>query len=113
MDIIFAHGKCTAKQVLENMDDPPSYSAVRALIRILVDKGHLEAQRDGVRYVYQPTQSQKSAGASAMKRALNTFFKGDVSQAMAALLQASDTQLNEDQIKALQNKIQQSQQEGR
>lgn len=112
MDIVYAQGKCSAKQVLEEMDDPPSYSAVRALIRILVDKGHLEAQRDGIRYVYQPTKSQKSAGASAMKRALNTFFEGDISQAMAALIQASDANLTDEQIAEIQKRIELSQKEG-
>src|SRR5207253_2851751 len=86
MDIIYARGEATAAEVVDALPDPPSYSAVRALLRILEDKGHLRHRSDGPRYVFAPTQPRASASRSALKRVLHTFFEGSLSSAVAALV---------------------------
>ena len=88
--------------------DPPSYSAVRALLRILEEKGHVRHQQDGARYVYLPCVSRKAASRSALKRVLATFFGGSVDHAVAALLDASDKKLSETELKKLQAIIKQA-----
>lgn len=90
MDAVYRLGRVTAAEVREAIPDPPSYSAVRAHLRILEEKGHLRHETDGPRYVYFPTVPRVQASPSAMRRVLRTFFGGSVSQAMAALLDVSD-----------------------
>ena len=89
MDIIYARGQASVRQVRLAMDDPPSYSAVRALLRILEDKGRLKHKAEGNRYIYLPTRSRKDASRSAVRRLLRTFFDGSTEQALAALLDVS------------------------
>src|SRR6058998_2979364 len=86
MDILYRHGKASAAEVLEGMDDPPSYSAVRALLRILEEKGHVRHEQDGPRYVYLPTVAHDNAQRSALRHILQTFFNGSAEQAISALL---------------------------
>ena len=76
MDIVYALGDATAAEIQGDMAEPPSYSAVRGLLRVLVEKGHLRAHKDGVRNVYRPIKSRGAAGRSRMKRALETFYGG-------------------------------------
>ena len=95
LDIVYAAGRATAAEILEAMTDPPSYSAVRGLVAVLERKGHLRHERVGVRNVYRPTRTHCVAGRSAMKRALATYFRGDLHQALDALLEASDTRLED------------------
>jgi predicted transcriptional regulator len=90
MDIIYARGQATAADVTSTLADPPSYSAVRALLRILEQKGHLRHQEDGPRYVYLPTVSRDRARRSALRNLVKTFFDGSTAQAAAALLDHSD-----------------------
>lgn len=90
MDIIYARGQATAAEVTAALADPPSYSAVRALLRILEQKGHLRHQEDGPRYVYLPTISRDRARRSAMRNLVKTFFDGSTAQAAAALLDHSE-----------------------
>jgi predicted transcriptional regulator len=90
MDIIYARGQATAAEVTAALADPPSYSAVRALLRILEQKGHLRHQEDGPRYVYSPTVSRDRARRSAMRNLVKTFFDGSTAQAAAALLDQSE-----------------------
>ena len=90
MDIIYARGQATAAEVTAALADPPSYSAVRALLRILEQKGHLRHQEDGPRYVYLPTVSRDRARRSALRNLVKTFFDGSTAQAAAALLDQSD-----------------------
>lgn len=113
MDLIWADGEATAKGVLAGMRDAPSYSAVRGLLRVLVEKGFLKHRRDGVRNVYSPTARRKQAGRRAMKRTLNTFFSGDVSQAMVALLDVASSDLSKKEITDLKRMIARSRSEGR
>src|SRR5438034_268690 len=113
MDVIHAKGRATAAEVLAAMPEPPSYSAVRALLRILEEKGHVRHRRQGARYVYVPRVSPAIARRSALKRLVSTFFQGSVAQAVAALLETADTQLSDEELKRLEQKIQQARKEGR
>ncbi len=113
MDIIYRVGPATAAEVMENLPDPPSYSAVRALLRILEEKGHLRHRKEGPRYVYLPTVSRERAKRSALKHVLSTFFEGSVTQAMAALIDLSEDDLSEDDLERIANLIRQAKEEGR
>ena len=113
MDIVYRLGEATAAEVMENLPDPPSYSAVRALLRILEEKGHLRHRQEGPRYVYAPTVPIDKAKRSAMRHVLSTFFDGSVSQAMAALLDVSPESLTDEELARLARLIAQAQQEGR
>ena len=113
MDILHAREQATVADVLAALPDPPGYSAVRALLRILEEKGHIRHRRDGARYVYVPRVSRKNASRSALKRVVSTFFQGSVTQTMAALLETSDTRLTEADLTKLQQIIQQARKEGR
>ncbi|HEY0876283.1 MAG TPA: BlaI/MecI/CopY family transcriptional regulator [Vicinamibacterales bacterium] len=86
IDILYAQGRATAAEVQMALPDPPSYSAVRAMLRILEEKGHIRHEQDGPRYVYLPTVARDSAKKSAMRHVLQTFFDGSASQAISALL---------------------------
>jgi predicted transcriptional regulator len=103
MDAIYQRGRATAAEVMDLLPDAPSYSAVRALLRILVEKGHLSYSQTGNRYVYRPTVSREKAKENALQHVLSTFFEGSVSQAMVALLDLSDplTQEELDRLTAL------------
>ncbi len=86
MDVLYARGSATAAEVREALPDPPSYSAVRALLRILEEKGHARHEQQGPRYVYLPQVSRERARKSALKRLVSTFFEGSAAQAAAALI---------------------------
>ena len=113
MEIVYARSEASAAQVLEQLPDPPSYSAVRALLRILEDKGRLKHRKDGARYVYLATQSREQASRSALRRIISTFVGGSVEHAVTALLDASDTELSEADLAKLQKIINQAKKEGR
>ena len=112
MDIIYRRGPASVTQVLEDMPDAPSYSAVRAFLRILEEKGHLKHTKEGPRYVYQPARSRSSAAHSAMKRVLRTFFDGSSEKAVAALLQVSDSKLSEGELERLAGLIEKAGKQG-
>jgi predicted transcriptional regulator len=86
MDVLYARGSATAAEVRESLPDPPSYSAVRALLRILEEKGHARHHQEGPRYVYLPQVSRERARKSALRRLVSTFFEGSAGQAAAALI---------------------------
>lgn len=113
MDIVYRLGEATAAEVMENLPDPPSYSAVRALLRILEEKSHLRHRQEGPRYVYVPTVPVDAAKQSALKHVLSTFFEGSVSQAVAALLDLSRDDLSDAELARLARLIDQANQEGR
>lgn len=99
MDVVYARGQATAAAVTENLPDPPSYSAVRAMLRILEDKGHLSHRKVGPRYVYLPTRSREKAGRSAIRRVVETFFEGSAAAVMVNLLETGE--LDEGEIRQL------------
>ena len=113
MDVLHARGTATASEVLAALPDPPSYSAVRALLRILEEKGHVKHRTEGSRYVYLTRGSRQAASRSALKRLVSTFFSGSVSQAVAALLKDADTRLSENDLEKIEKLIQQAKKEGR
>ena len=112
IDILYANGRATAAEVQVLLPDPPSYSAVRAMIRILEDKGHVRHQQDGPRYVYLPTLARDNAKRSAMHHMLQTFFDGSAEQAISALLDDSSARLSEAELERLANLIDQARRNG-
>ena len=113
MDVLHARSAATAAEVRAALPDPPGYSAVRALLRILEEKGHVRHRQEGARYVYLPCVSRQAASRSALKRVVTTFFQGSVTEAMAALLEQADTKLSEVELARLQSMIHQAKKEGR
>ena len=113
MDVLHAKSQATAAEVLAAMPAPPGYSAVRALLRILEEKGHVRHRRDGARFVYVPRTSPEVARRSALKRVVSTFFQGSVAQTMAALLETADTELSDTELTRLQHLIKKARKEGR
>ena len=111
MDIIYARGQATAADVTAALPDPPSYSAVRALLRILEEKGHLRHQHDGPRYVFMPTVSRDRARRSALRSLVKTFFDGSPAQAAAALIDQG--QLSDEDVARLSDAIDKARREGR
>lgn len=101
MDIVYRRGEATAAQILSDMSDPPSYSAIRALLRILVDKKHLQHREDGPRYVYSPTVPRQTARARALAQVVNTFFDGSALKAASALLGSSQRKLTKTELDEL------------
>jgi predicted transcriptional regulator len=112
MDVIYRRGRATAAEVLDGLPDPPSYSAVRALLRLLEEKGHVQHEQDGPRYVYAPTVARDRARRSALKHVVRTFFDGSASEAMAALLDG-ETRLDDAELDRLAAMIEQARKEGR
>ena len=106
MDVVYARGRVTVAEVLEGLPDPPSYSSVRTLLRLLEEKGQLRHEVAGPRYVYVPTVRREKARRSALRNVIRTFFDGSTEDAMAALLDLHDTRhpLKLDRIKALIDK---------
>lgn len=113
MDVLHQRSRATAAEVQNALPDPPSYSAVRALLRILEDKGHIRHENYGARYVYLPRTSREKARRSALKRVVATFFEGSVAQTMAALLETADTRLSDSELQKLETMINQARKEGR
>jgi BlaI family transcriptional regulator, penicillinase repressor len=113
MDIVYRLGRATAADVREAMTDPPSYSAVRALLRILESKGHLRHEQDGARYVFLPTIPAEDARLGALDQVIDTFFQGSASEAMAALLDSSDRRLDRTELNQIARLIAEARKEGR
>jgi len=105
LDILYRSSRATALEVQEQLADSPSYSAVRALLRILEDKGHVRHEADGAKYVYFPAVSAERARRSALTHVMHTFFEGSASKAMLALLDSARGELTEDDLDRLQKRI--------
>ena len=105
MDVLYRSGRATAAEVQAGMPDAPSYSAVRTMLRILEEKGHVRHQPDGPRYVYIPRVARDKAKRSALRHVVNTFFEGSAAQVMAALFELSPRDLGEDEIARLRQLI--------
>ena len=101
MDVLHRLQRATAAQVQEELPDPPSYSAVRALLAILVDKGVLKHERDGRKYIYKPTVSPDRAKRSALKRLLSTFYDNSAEKLVAALLDPEELKLGDREIERI------------
>ncbi len=105
LDIIYRLGEATAKDVQENLPDPPSYSAVRALLVTLENKEMVKHTKSGRRYLYQPAIAEDSAKRSALKNLLGTFFQGKPENLVAALLDPKDQQLSAEEIDSIRSLI--------
>lgn len=105
MDILYELNEASAHDVQRKLPDPPSYSAVRALIARLLEKGIVEFRSEGAKYVYYPVVAQKKASESAIRRIIKTFFKGSPAKAMSALLDLEGSELSAQEIEALERDI--------
>jgi BlaI family penicillinase repressor len=112
VDILYSQGRATAAEVQAALPDPPSYSAVRAMLRILEEKGHVRHEQDGPRYVYVPTVARDNAKRSAMRHMVRTFFDGSAEQAISALLDDSSARLSDDELDRLARMIDQARRTG-
>ena len=112
IDILYTQGQATAAEVQVALPDPPSYSAVRAMLRILEEKGHVRHQQDGPRYVYLPTVARDSAKKSALRHMLQTFFDGSAEEAISALLDDQSARLSDAELDRLARMIQQARRTG-
>jgi len=113
MDVIYRLGRATAADVHDALPDRPSYSTVRALLRVLEGKGHLRHVEDGPRYVYAPTVPRERARESALRQVVSTFFGGSTEAAVAALLDLSSARLSDSELNRLAGLIAQAKKEGR
>ena len=113
MEIVYARGRATAAEVMESLKTPPSYSAVRATLRILEEKGHLRHENDGSRYVYVPTVSRDRARRSAVRDLLRTFFQGSPKEAVVALLDETSAELSPADREELKRLIDDARSQGR
>lgn len=113
MDALFRLGRATAAEVRAAIEDPPSYSAIRAQLRTLEEKGHLKHESDGPRYVYLPRVRPDQARRSALRHLVDTFFSGSAAQAASALLDTHSTKLSKQELDTLSELIARARQEGR
>jgi predicted transcriptional regulator len=113
MNIIYRRGRATAVEVMGDLPEAPGYSAVRATLRILEDKGHLRHDQEGPRYVFYPTISRDRVRQSALSQMLGTFFDGSAEQAVAALLDMSASELSSSELDRLADMIEAARKEGR
>jgi predicted transcriptional regulator len=112
LDVLYKSGRATAAEVQAAIPNAPSYSAVRTLLRILEDKGHIRHEQDGARYVYLPTVARDRAKKSALRHMLNTFFEGSAAQAIAALLDEDSKRLSDEDWNRLEAMIDRARKEG-
>ena len=112
MDIVYTASQATAKQVVAAMSDPPTRTAVRTMLRILEDKGHLKHKKLGREFVYLPTRPRKRVGQSAFRRVLETFYSGSLEDAVAAHLSDPSAKLTGDELKRLEQLIRQAKNKG-
>jgi BlaI family transcriptional regulator, penicillinase repressor len=112
MDLLYQRGRATAAEVQADLPDPPGYSAVRAMLRVLEDKGHVRHQQDGPRYVYLPRVARDRAKRTALRHVVRTFFDGSTEQLVAALLDDGSTQLSEGELDRLADLIARARKEG-
>jgi predicted transcriptional regulator len=112
MDVIYQLGEASVADVRDRLASPPSYSAVRTMIRHLEGKGLLKHRQDGARYVYRPVRSRDSASRSALRHLLATFFGGSAPDAVAAILDVSSENLDQEDLKRIEQMIQQARKEG-
>lgn len=111
MDILYQRGKASASDVREAMEDAPGYSAVRAMLRVLEEKGHVRHQAEGLKYVYVPVVAREKAKRSAVKHLLDTFFAGSPEQIVAALLDVSATRLTREELDRMSEMIEKAKRE--
>ena len=113
MDVVYARERASVAEVLAALPDPPSYSAVRAMMNILEEKGHLRHTEDGRKFVYLPTVPREKARRSALRNLLHTFFGGSVSEAVASMIELDKKKLSPEELERLGRLIEEAKKEGR
>jgi predicted transcriptional regulator len=113
MNILFRRGQATVAEVMEEMPEPPTYSAVRSILRILAGKQLITHREEGPRYVYVPAVSTDRARDEALRQVVRTFFEGSAEQAVTALLRISDADLSEAELARLRERIKSARNGGR
>jgi predicted transcriptional regulator len=112
MDVLYRAGQATAAEVMQALPDPPGYSAVRATLRILEEKGQVRHEEDGPRYVFRPAVARDRAKRTAVRHLLSTFFDGSAEAAMATLLDESASQLSDSDFERLKTLIDEARSKG-
>ena len=112
-DIVFAHGQASSSDILKELPDPPARGALRVMLRILEDKGHLTHHQKGREFIYSPTVSRQKVGPPALRRVLDTFFSGSLGNAVAAHLAQRDTEISDEELKRLALLIRQARGKGK
>ena len=113
MDILHRRGRATAHEVMDELADPPSYSAVRTFLRLLEERGHVRHEQDGPRYVYTPTVARRDAQRSAIAHLVDTFFDGSVEDAVATLVESSKPKLSAQELDRIAALVAKAKKEGR
>src|SRR3954466_10665436 len=113
MDVVYRQGSATAAEIHSHLPDPPCTAAVRTLLRILEEKGHLRHEKDGPRHVYYPTTPRSVAQRSAVRHLLGTFFNGSRAAAVAALLDESDRPLSSEEREQITSAVRRLRAEGK
>jgi predicted transcriptional regulator len=113
MDAVYRQGRASVAEVLEQIPDPPSYSAVRTMMGILESKGHLTHTKEGIRFIYFPTRPRRAAGQAALRRVLETFYQGSAEKVVAALLDAEASKLSPEELARLADLVEEARREGR
>ena len=113
MEILYQRGKASASDVRESMGDAPGYSAVRAMLRVLEEKGHIKHQAEGLKYVYLPIVTRDKAKRTAVKHLLDTFFGDSPEQVVAALLDVSSKRLTHEELDRMAEMIEKAKTEGK
>ena len=113
LDALYKLGRASAAQILDEIADPPSYTAIRSLLAILEKKGHVRHASDGTRYIYEPKVAREQMGRRAIDSLLSTFFDNSVEQAVAALISRKDADISKDELDRLSRLIEKAKREGR
>ncbi len=113
MDILYQRGRASAGEIHEALPDAPTYSAVRAKLRVLEEKGHIRHEEESLRYVYVPTMPRETARKSALRHLVSTFFEGSAEAAIAALVDLSAAELRSDDLERIQGIIDQAKKESK
>jgi len=113
MEIVYRRGSASAADVRAAMEDAPSYSAVRAMLRVLEDKGHVKHENEKLKYVYVPVVTREKAKRSAVKQLMDTFFRNSPAQVVAALLDVSSERLTTEELDRMADLIEKAKKEGK
>jgi BlaI family penicillinase repressor len=113
LDILYQRGKASASEVLAAMEDAPSNSAVRTLLRVLEEKGHVRRRAEGLKYIYMPTVAREKAKRTVVRHLLETYFDGSPEQIVAALLDVSSTNLTHEELDRMTQMIEKAKKEGK
>jgi len=113
MDIVYRLGRASAQEVLDNLADAPSYSAVRALLRLLEERGHVRHIQEGGRFIFLPAVPRGEARRKALSHVVSTFFGGSVEEAMLTLVESSSRKLSSDELERLAAIVEQARKEGK